>query len=65
MEQLADAGDGNYAISTTCARRAKALVDQLSSTLATVASDVKIQVEFSPAQVSEYRLLGYENRAEA
>ena len=39
------------------------LVDQLSSTLATVASDVKIQVEFNPAKVSEYRLLGYENRA--
>lgn len=63
MEQLADAGDGNYAYIDTLSEARKVLVDQLSSTLATVASDVKIQVEFNPAQVSEYRLLGYENRA--
>ncbi|WP_296127779.1 VWA domain-containing protein [Pseudomonas sp. Ga0074129] len=63
MEQLADAGDGNYAYIDTLREARKVLVDQLSSTLATVASDVKIQVEFNPAQVSEYRLLGYENRA--
>jgi len=63
MEQLADAGDGNYAYIDNLREARKVLVDQLSSTLATVASDVKIQVEFNPAQVSEYRLLGYENRA--
>jgi Ca-activated chloride channel family protein len=63
MEQLADASDGNYAYIDTLREARKVLVDQLSSNLATVASDVKIQVEFNPAQVSEYRLLGYENRA--
>jgi Ca-activated chloride channel family protein len=64
MEQLADAGDGNYAYIDNLREARKVLVDQLSSTLATVASDVKIQVEFNPAEVSEYRLLGYENRAQ-
>lgn len=63
MEQFADAGDGNYAYIDNLREARKVLVDQLSSTLATVARDVKIQVEFNPAQVSEYRLLGYENRA--
>ena len=63
MEQLADAGDGNYAYIDTLREARKVLVDQLSSTLAVVAQDVKLQVEFNPAQVSEYRLLGYENRA--
>lgn len=63
MEQLADAGDGNYAYIDNLREARKVLVDQLSSTLATVAKDVKIQVEFNPAEVSEYRLLGYENRA--
>ena len=63
MEQLADAGDGNYAYIDNLREARKVLVDQLASTLATVASDVKIQIEFNPAQVSEYRLLGYENRA--
>ncbi|KRW62052.1 vWA domain-containing protein [Pseudomonas sp. TTU2014-080ASC] len=63
MEQLADAGDGNYAYIDNLREARKVLVEQLSSTLATVASDVKIQVEFNPAEVSEYRLLGYENRA--
>ncbi|SFO89761.1 vWA domain-containing protein [Pseudomonas borbori] len=63
MEQLADAGDGNYAYIDNLREARKVLVDQLGSTLATVAKDVKIQVEFNPAQVSEYRLLGYENRA--
>lgn len=63
MEQLADAGNGNYAYIDNLREARKVLVQQLSSTLATVASDVKIQVEFNPAQVSEYRLLGYENRA--
>jgi Ca-activated chloride channel family protein len=63
MEQLADAGDGNYAYIDNLREARKVLVDQLSSTLAVVAKNVKLQVEFNPAQVSEYRLLGYENRA--
>jgi Ca-activated chloride channel family protein len=63
MEQLADAGDGNYAYIDNLREARKVLVDQLSSTLAVVARDVKLQVEFNPTQVSEYRLLGYENRA--
>jgi Ca-activated chloride channel family protein len=63
MEQLADAGDGNYAYIDDLREARKMLVDQLSSTLSVVARDVKLQVEFNPAQVSEYRLLGYENRA--
>ncbi|MBP5073009.1 VWA domain-containing protein [Pseudomonas chlororaphis] len=63
MEQLADAGDGNYAYIDNLREARKVLVDQLGSTLAVVAKDVKLQVEFNPAQVSEYRLLGYENRA--
>jgi len=63
MEQLADAGDGNYAYIDNLREARKVLVDQLGSTLAVVAKNVKVQVEFNPAQVSEYRLLGYENRA--
>ncbi|MBT2370912.1 vWA domain-containing protein [Pseudomonas fluorescens] len=63
MEQLADAGDGNYAYIDNLREARKVLVEQLSSTLAVVARDVKLQMEFNPAQVSEYRLLGYENRA--
>lgn len=63
MEQLADAGDGNYAYIDNLREARKVLVDQLGSTLATVASDVKLQLEFNPSEVSEYRLLGYENRA--
>jgi Ca-activated chloride channel family protein len=63
MEQLADAGDGNYAYIDNLREARKVLVEQLASTLSVVARDVKIQVEFNPAQVSEYRLLGYENRA--
>jgi Ca-activated chloride channel family protein len=63
MEQLADAGDGNYAYIDNLREARKVLVDQLGSTLAVVAKNVKLQVEFNPAQVTEYRLLGYENRA--
>lgn len=63
MEQLADAGDGNYAYIDNLREARKVLVEQLSSTLAVLAKNVKIQLEFNPAQVSEYRLLGYENRA--
>jgi Ca-activated chloride channel family protein len=63
MEQLADAGNGNYAYIDTLSEARKALVDSVSSTLLTIAKDVKIQVEFNPATVAEYRLIGYENRA--
>ncbi|AQZ34052.1 hypothetical protein BHQ29_12615 [Pseudomonas sp. LPH1] len=63
MEQLADAGNGNYAYIDNLREARKVLVDQLGSTLSTVASDVKLQLEFNPSEVSEYRLLGYENRA--
>ena len=62
MEQLADAGDGNYSYIDSEAEAKKVLVRQLTSTLATVARDVKIQLEFNPAAVKEYRLVGYENR---
>lgn len=62
MEQLADAGDGNYSYIDNRKEAQKVLQRQLSSTLATVAQDVKIQVEFNPATVKEYRLIGYENR---
>jgi Ca-activated chloride channel family protein len=63
MEQLADAGDGNYAYIDTLKEAQKVLVRQAGATLQTIARDVKIQVEFNPAQVAEYRLIGYENRA--
>lgn len=62
MEQLADAGNGNHAYIDTLAEAQKALVDQRDATLTTIARDVKIQLEFNPAVVSEYRLIGYENR---
>jgi Ca-activated chloride channel family protein len=63
MEQLADAGNGNYAYIDTLNEAHKVLVNEMSSTLQTIAKDVKIQVEFNPAVVAEYRLIGYENRA--
>ena len=62
MEQLADAGNGNYSYIDTLNEGQKVLVDEMTSTLATVAKDVKIQIEFNPSLVSEYRLVGYENR---
>ena len=62
MEQLADAGNGNYAYIDTLNEAQKVLVDEMSSTLNTIAKDVKIQLEFNPAVVAEYRLIGYENR---
>ena len=62
MEQLADAGNGNYAYIDTLNEGRKVLVDQLGSTLQTIAKDVKIQIEFDPSVVAEYRLIGYENR---
>ncbi|MGH6787309.1 MAG: vWA domain-containing protein [Novosphingobium sp.] len=62
MEQVADHGNGNYAYIDTALEAKKVLGEQMQSTLFTIAKDVKIQVEFNPAQVSQYRLLGYENR---
>lgn len=62
LEQIADKADGNYAFIDTQAEARKVLVEQMAGTLVTIAKDVKIQVEFNPAQVSAYRLIGYENR---
>ena len=62
LEQLADKGNGNYAYIDTLAEAKKTLVEQAGGTLVTIAKDVKIQVEFNPAQVQAYRLIGYENR---
>lgn len=63
MEQVADHGNGNYAYIDSALEARKVLAEQMSSTLFTIAGDVKIQVEFNPAAVAQYRLLGYENRA--
>ena len=63
MEQVANKGNGNYAYIDSALEAKKVLGDEMGSTLFTIAKDVKIQVEFNPAQVSQYRLLGYENRA--
>ncbi len=62
MEQLADKGNGNYAYIDTINEARKVLVEELSATLETIAKDVKIQIEWNPAVVAEYRLVGYENR---
>lgn len=62
LEQLADKGNGNYAYIDTEKEARKVFVHELAGTLLTIAKDVKIQVEFNPAQVDAYRLLGYENR---
>ena len=61
-EALADHGNGNYAYIDSLLEAKKVLVNQIGGTLLTVAKDVKVQVEFNPLQVKEYRLLGYENR---
>jgi Ca-activated chloride channel family protein len=63
LERLADAGNGNHAYIDTVNEAQKVLVEELGSTMHTIAKDVKIQVEFNPAVVAEYRLIGYENRA--
>ena len=62
-ETLADSGNGNYSYIDCITEAKKVLVDEMSSTLYTVAKDTKFQVEFNPAMVSQYRLVGYENRA--
>jgi Ca-activated chloride channel family protein len=62
LEQLADLGNGNYAYLDTLREAQKVLVKEMGSTLFTIAKDVKIQIEFNPEIVAEYRLIGYENR---
>jgi len=63
MERIADVGNGNYAYIDSAMEAQKVLDDELSATLFTIAKDVKVQVEFNPSQVKQYRLIGYENRA--
>ena len=62
MEQLADKGNGNYAYIDSLLEAKKVLVKEMGGTLLTIAKDVKMQVEFNPAKVQAYRLVGYENR---
>ena len=62
MEKLADKGNGNYVYIDTLREAKKVLVSELGGNLFTIANDVKIQVEFNPAIVDSYRLIGYENR---
>ena len=62
MEELSNKANGNYAFIDSDAEARKVLVEQMQGTIVTIAKDVKIQVEFNPAQVSAYRLIGYENR---
>lgn len=61
-ELLADKGNGNYSYIDYILEAKKVLVDEIGSTLFTIAKDVKIQVEFNPSKVKAYRLIGYENR---
>ena len=63
MQALAQNGNGTSAYIDTLGEARKVLVDQLSGALFPIADDVKIQVEFNPSQISEYRLIGYESRA--
>ncbi len=65
MEKLADKGNGNYAYIDDILEAKKTLVNEMGGTLLTIAKDVKIQIEFNPAQVKAYRLIGYENRVMA
>lgn len=62
LEALADHGDGNYNYIDSVLEAKKVLVDEMGGTLVTVAKDVKLQLEFNPEQVAQYRLIGYENR---
>jgi Ca-activated chloride channel family protein len=62
LEQLADKGNGNYAYIDSMTEGRKVLVEEMSGTLVTIAKDVKVQIEFNPAEVASYRLIGYENR---
>lgn len=63
LEKLADDGDGHYSYIDNFMEAKKIFVNELGATLFTIAKDSKIQVEFNPAKVKEYRLVGYENRA--
>lgn len=63
MEILADKGNGNYSYIDSLLEAKKVLIKERSGTLFTLASDVKLQIEFNPARVGGYRLIGYENRA--
>jgi Ca-activated chloride channel homolog len=63
LETLAEKGNGHYGYIDTRREAEKLLVEQVNSTLVTIAKDVKIQVEFNPARVASHRLIGYENRA--
>jgi Ca-activated chloride channel family protein len=63
MERIADVGNGNYAYIDSAMEAQKVLEEELAATMVTIAKDVKVQVEFNPAKVSQYRLIGYENRA--
>jgi Ca-activated chloride channel family protein len=65
MEQLADQGDGNYGYVDTLDEAHHFLVEEMGSTLQTIALNAKVQVDFNPEVVARYRLLGYENRAVA
>ncbi|MBQ8951760.1 MAG: VWA domain-containing protein [Eubacterium sp.] len=65
LETLADKGNGNYSYIDSIFEAKKALVTDLGATMLTVAKDVKLQVEFNPALVKGYRLIGYENRTMA
>ena len=62
LEQLADNGNGHYAYIDNTREAHRVLVEQMSGSLVTIAKDVKIQIEFNPAEVKSYRLIGYENR---
>jgi Ca-activated chloride channel family protein len=62
MEQIADKGNGNYHYVDALSEARKVLVEEMAGTLVTIAKDVKIQIEFNPAKVAGYRLIGYENR---
>lgn len=65
MQQLADKGNGNHSYIDNLSEARKVLVTEFGSTLFTIAKDVKIQIEFNPAKVQAYRLIGYENRVMA
>jgi Ca-activated chloride channel homolog len=62
MEQIADHGNGNYAYIDNLLEARRVLIEEMGGTLVTVAKDVKLQLEFNPARIRAYRLIGYENR---
>lgn len=62
LQELADRGNGNHAYIDNILEAKKVLINEITSTLFTIAKDVKIQVEFNPTKIKSYRLLGYENR---